>query len=112
MGRKKRNDAEDKLDKAAGRIGEAAGKMAGDKSLEAEGRAAQRKGELKTYVVTPHPEGGWKVQVGGADRATSVHRTKSEAVSAGKEVAKSQAPSQLLVYKEDGIEVQEETTYE
>lgn len=100
------------LDKAAGRIGEVAGKVTGDESLESEGRALRRKDELKTYLVAPHPDGGWKVQAEGAGRATSVHRTKAEAVSAGKELARGKAPSQLLIYKEDGVEVQEEKTYE
>ena len=100
------------MDEAVGRLGEAAGRLTGDESLEAEGRAVRRKGELKTYVVLPHPEGGWKVEVEGAGRASSVHRTKAEAQAAGKELARSHAPSQLLVYKKDGLEVQEEQTYE
>jgi hypothetical protein len=33
-------------------------------------------------------------------------------LAAGKELARSKAPSQLLVYKADGFEVQEEKTYE
>jgi Uncharacterized protein conserved in bacteria (DUF2188) len=41
-----------------------------------------------------------------------VHRTKAEAVAAGKELARSKTPSHLLVYKADGFEVQEEKTYE
>jgi hypothetical protein len=41
-----------------------------------------------------------------------VHRTKAEAQAAGKELARSHAPSQLLVYKKDGLEVQEEQTYQ
>ena len=102
------------MDKAVGRLGEAAGRLTGDQSLEAEGRAVRRKGELKTYVVLPRTEGGWKVEVEveGAGRASSVHRTKAEAVSAGKELARGHRPSQLLVYKKDGVEVQEEQTYE
>ena len=100
------------LDKAVGRIGETAGKVTGEKSLEAEGRALRRKSELNSYLVTPHNDGGWKVQAEGASRATSVHRTKAEAVAAGKELARNHAPSQLLVYKEDGFEVSEEQTYE
>jgi hypothetical protein len=100
------------MDKAAGRLGEATGRLTGDKSLEAEGRATRRKGELKTYVVSPHAKGGWKVQAKGAGRASSVHRTKAEAQAAGKQLARTRAPSQLLVYKKDGLEVQEEQTYE
>jgi len=80
-------------------------------SLEAKGRALRRKGELKTHAVLPRANGGWKVQAEGAGRASSVHRTKPEAVAAGKEFARRQAPSQLLVYKKDGLEVHEEQTY-
>lgn len=112
MGKKKRGGPEETLDKAVGRMSETAGKVTGDQSLEAEGRAVRRKSELKSYLVAPHEDGGWKVQAEEASRATSVHRTKAEAVIAGKEVARGQAPSQLLIYKEDGVEVQEEKTYE
>jgi hypothetical protein len=76
------------MDKAVGRLGEAAGRLTGDESLEAEGRAVRRKGELKTYVVSPRAEGGWK------------------------ELARGHRPSQLLVYKKDGVEVEERRTYE
>jgi uncharacterized protein YjbJ (UPF0337 family) len=96
MAHKKRSGPEDALDKAMGGMSEAAGRVGGDKSLEAEGRVLRRKGELKTYLVKPHADGGWK----------------AEAVAAGKELARSKTPSQLLVYKADGFEVQEEKTYE
>jgi hypothetical protein len=112
MGGKNQGGPGEALDKAVGRMGEAAGKVTGERSMEAEGRALRRKGELKSYLVMPLADGGWKVQTEGASRATSVHRTKAEAVAAGKELARNQAPSQLLVYKEDGCEVQEEQTYE
>jgi uncharacterized protein YjbJ (UPF0337 family) len=112
MGRKRRTSPEVALDKAVGALGEAAGRGTGDKSLEAEGRALRRKGELKTYLVRPNPEKkGWKVEAEGARRATSVHRTKPEAVAAAKELARGKAPSQVLVYKKDGLTVQEEKSY-
>src|SRR5215217_5128505 len=97
MGRKKRGGPEETLDKAVGGLSEATGRATGDKSLEAEGRALRTKGELKTYLVRPHPEKGWKVE--------------AEAVAAAKELARSRAPSQVLVYKKDGLNVQEEKTY-
>jgi uncharacterized protein DUF2188 len=99
------------LDKAVGGLGEATGRVTGDKSLEAEGRAMRTKGKLKTYLVRPHPEKGWKVEAEGARRASSVHRTKPEAVAAAKELARNRVPSQVLVYKQDGMNVQEEKTY-
>ena len=110
MGRRKRGDSGDPLDKAVGRLAETAGTISGDKNLEAEGRATQRTGERKTYVVTTHAKGGWKVQAEGASRATSVHKTKGEAVANAKELARSHQPSQLLVYKQNGT-VQTEQTY-
>lgn len=110
MGRKRRSGTEEALDKAVGRLAETAGMASGDKSLEAEGRAAQRMGVRKTYVVTTHADGGWKVQAEGAGRATSVHKTKGEAVASAKKLARGQQPSQLLVYKQDGT-VQTEQTY-
>jgi hypothetical protein len=111
MGRARRSGPEEALGKAVGGLAEGTGRVTGDKTLEAEGRATRRKSELKTYVVVPHPNGGWKVQTEGASRATSVHRTKAEAVAAAKELARGKTPSQLLVYKKDGINVQEELTY-
>jgi uncharacterized protein YjbJ (UPF0337 family) len=111
MGRKKRSDPGEVLDKTVGRLAEGAGSATGDKSLKAEGRALRRKGQRKTFLVTPHPNGGWRVQAEGAKRASSVHRTKPEAVAAAKEKARAQTPSQVLVYKKDGLEVQEEKTY-
>jgi len=110
MGRRKRGGRGDPLDKAVGRLAETTGTMSGDKNLKAEGRATQRMGERKTYVVTTHPNEGWKVQVEGASRATSVHKTKGEAVANAKELARSHQPSQLLVYKQNGT-VQTEQTY-
>ena len=110
MGRRKRGGTGDALDKAVGRLTETAGTASGDKTLEAEGRATQRMGERKTYVVTTHADGGWKVQAEGASRATSVHKTKGEAVAKARELARSHKPSQLLVYKQNGT-VQLEQTY-
>ena len=92
MGRRKRGGAGDALDKAVGRLTETVGTASGDKTLEAEGRATQRMGERKTYVVRTHADGGWKVQVEGARRATSVHKTKGEAVAEAKELARSHQP--------------------
>ena len=110
MGTGKRGGAEEAADKTLGWIGETAGRMQGDETLEAEGRAARRMGERTTYYVRAHPAGGWRVQAEGTSRATSVHKTKNEAVASGKRLARSRPPSQLLVYKQDGS-VQEEQTY-
>jgi uncharacterized protein YjbJ (UPF0337 family) len=93
MGRKQRSGPGEAVDKAVGRLAEGAGKVSGDESLEAEGRTMRRKGEWKTYLVTSHPDGGWQVGTERASRATSVHRTKPEAVAAAKELARYHTPS-------------------
>ena len=94
--------AEEAADKTLGWIGETVVRMRGDETLEAEGKAARRMGERTTYYVSTHADGGWKVQAEGASRATSVHKTKGEAVANAKELASGRPPSQLLVYKQDG----------
>ena len=109
MGTKK-GGAEKAADKTLGWIGETAGRMQGDETLEAEGRTARRMGERTTYYVSTHADGGWKVQAEGASRATSVHKTKGEAVANAKELASGRPPSQLLVYKQNGT-VHTEQTY-
>src|ERR687889_2401881 len=101
MGRRKRGGTGDALDKAVGRLTETAGTASGDKTLEAEGRATQRIGERKTYIVTTHADGGWKVHVEGASRATSVHKTKGEAVANAKEMAGGHQAGQLLLFKQE-----------
>lgn len=40
----------------------------------------ERMSERKAYHVTPHPNGGWKVEAEGATQASSTHQTKEEAV--------------------------------
>lgn len=66
--------------------------------------------ERKAYHVTPHPEGGWKVEAGGATRASSTHQTKEEAVDSAKELAKGQKPGQVVIHRQDGT-IEAEQTY-
>ena len=101
MSKERRDGPEDLLDRFAGRINEAAGAMTRDKTLEAEGRADQRRAGRKTYRVMSAAE-GWRVEAEDASRASSVHKTKDEAVRKARELARSQEPSQLIVYKKDG----------
>ena len=109
MGTRK-GGAEEAADRTLGWIGETAGRIQGDETLEAEGRTARRMAERTTYYVSTHADGGWKVQAEGASGATSVHKTKGEAVANAKELARARPPSQLLVYKQDGT-VHTEQTY-
>jgi hypothetical protein len=50
------------------------------------------------------------VEIGEVTRVLSVHRTKHEAVSSARVLARGHEPSQVLVYKKDGT-VQIERTY-
>ena len=93
-----------------GRAAEAAGSLIGDETLEAEGRVLGRVRQRSTYCVLAQPEEGWIVVTEGTGQILSVHRTKDQAVTSAKEVAKSQEPSQVLIYRKDGT-VQTERTY-
>lgn len=55
----------------------------------------------KTHHVLPNPGGGWDVKRGGADRASSHHDTKNEAVQAGREVSCNQS-TELRIHNKDG----------
>jgi len=66
--------------------------------------------QRKVYHVTPAPDGGWQVKAEDAQRASSLHDTKDEAVARARELAKGQEPSQVIVHKLDGT-FQTEYTY-
>jgi len=52
--------------------------------------------ERRIYFVSTHGNGGWKVEAGGARRATHVRKTKGQAVLKGKELARSLALTNSL----------------
>ena len=108
---KKESGGDRALDKVKGGLAETAGMMAGDESLEAEGRTKERSADRTTYTVRPRENGSWEVSAEGAERATGVHKTKDVAVSQAKELAQKHPPGQILVYKQDGG-VQTEQTYD
>jgi len=64
----------------------------------------------KTYHVMPKPGGGWNVKQEKAERASSSHDTKAEAVERAKELAKNQTLGQIVIHKQDGT-IQTEHTY-
>lgn len=53
------------------------------------------------YRVAPTDD-GWEVRGEGAERAASRHGTKKEAVAAGRDLARSKAPSRLVIHGTDG----------
>ena len=71
--------------------------------------AQETTAEEAVYHVVPHDE-GWAVTLEGADKAVSVHETKKEALSAARNAAKTNVPSQLIVHKQDRS-VQETYSY-
>jgi len=55
----------------------------------------------KTHHVVPNPNGGWNVKCGGAERASSHHDTKSDAVVRAREVSRHQG-TELRIHNKDG----------
>lgn len=53
------------------------------------------------YHVTPDGD-GWSVKGEGAKNAVSRHSTKKEGVSAAREIAQANAPSRLVIHRQDG----------
>lgn len=62
MDKSKGSKPEEAVDKAVGRVAEAAGSLTGNKTIEAEGRVLGRTAQRKTYRVVAHPSGGWRVE--------------------------------------------------
>ncbi len=60
------------------------------------------------YHVVPAGN-GWKVEHGSS--SDSKHATKDEAIAAGRQVAKGNQPSQLVVHNTDG-KIETEYTYQ
>jgi Uncharacterized protein conserved in bacteria (DUF2188) len=88
------------------------GEPDGKREVRSRGACVTQEGRTEDLPRQAPRRRGWTFQAEEATRATSVHRTKAEAVAAGKELARSKTPSQLLVYEADGFEVHEEKTYE
>jgi poly(hydroxyalkanoate) granule-associated protein len=61
------------------------------------------------FHVVPHDE-GWAVEKEGASRASSVHGTKAEAVTAGRERARAGASGRLVIHRQDGT-IQDSFSY-
>ena len=55
----------------------------------------------ETHHVVPNPKGGWDVKRGGADRASSHHDTKQNAVDRGREISRNQN-TELRIHNRDG----------
>ena len=55
----------------------------------------------RDYHVTPHGQDKWQVRREGAERASSVHPTQTEAAERGRELAR-QERVELLIHRRDG----------
>jgi hypothetical protein len=67
-------------------------------------------GRTVYHVTYMQDDRRWRVLRAGADRASSVHRTKDEAIAAGRTLAKNNRPGQLVIHKKDGS-IETEYTY-
>jgi hypothetical protein len=77
--------------------------------MEAEGRTERRRPKRNSYSMMRQPGGGWRIEGEGV-RPSGVHRTKEAAVKIARTLAKTNKPSQVLVYKKDET-VRSERTY-
>ena len=64
----------------------------------------------KVYHVVPNQDKGWRVEFEGAQRASSAHDTKAEAIKAARQYATNAQPSQVIIHGMDGV-IQTEYTY-
>lgn len=62
------------------------------------------------YWVSPHDDGGWKVQREGASRPSNVFENKDDAIDRARHLAHEQQRAQVLVQRGDGV-IQTEWTY-
>jgi hypothetical protein len=54
------------------------------------------------YHVMPSLAGTWRVKRSGANRATTVHSTQTEAIGKARELAKKDAGGAVIVHRVDG----------
>ena len=97
----------DEVEELSGKVSKLSEKL---DALSAALEARQGATDVTVYHVSPH-EKGWAVKREGAERATSVHGTKKDAVSAARAEAKNHLPSRLIVHKQDRS-VQETFSYD
>jgi uncharacterized protein YdaT len=64
----------------------------------------------KVVHVVPNSDGNWAVKSEHADRASSIHDLKDEAIARAKELAKGAPLGQVKIHKKDGT-IQTEYTY-
>lgn len=55
----------------------------------------------KSHHVVPNPDGGWDVKRGGAERASSHHNLKSDAISSARTISQVQR-TELRIHNKDG----------
>ncbi len=55
----------------------------------------------KTHHIVSNPQGGWDVKRGEAQRASSHHKTKADAISKGRETSRNQG-TELRIHNKNG----------
>jgi len=61
---------------------------------------SKKRGSNSHHVV-PNPAGGWDIKRGGANRASSHHDTKQQAIDRGREISRNQS-TELRIHNKDG----------
>jgi len=57
--------------------------------------------QKRSVAVEPRPYGRWAVQTAGCERATSLHKTKADAIARAREVARRRR-TELVIKNKDG----------
>lgn len=78
-----------------------AGRKRGSIQSGREKALAHKPGKGKDVHVTPRESGNWAVKKSGAERASSVHDRKADAVKVARQAA-AQEKSELVVHNRDG----------
>ncbi len=68
------------------------------------------KGRTKFHITYDRKKEDWKIKREKSTHVESAHPTKAKAVGRGRQMAKVQRPSQIVIHKKDGT-IQEERTY-
>lgn len=84
----------------------AAGAVAAAATAAGVARARKRRlpANAKTYLLEP-TEDGWQIRRDGASRAHSKYEVKADALSAARDLAKRNSPSELVIYSQEGAEL-------
>ncbi|REK06900.1 MAG: DUF2188 domain-containing protein [Acidobacteria bacterium] len=73
--------------------------------IAAAARRRRKQAPQSVFLVQPGKGDGWRVVKQGSKRAHGTFELKSAALDAARELARKQAPSELVIFNQDGAEI-------